>query len=130
MFNKHTSGARSDQLPFLDGFVTTIFLQFYAVLFFDNSLFPEMAVQDDQSVKTSIYIQIIYTSVDQAKIDFITLALVSRNCPTYFSLLPLVSINCPTMSNLFHCFFIGFQQLFNILQYFTIGCHQLFNLFH
>ena len=98
LFKKHTSGARSDQLPFLDGFVTTIFLQFYAVLFFDNSLFPEMAVQDDQSVKTSIYT------------NYIHICWSGQNRFHHFS------IGFTQLSNLFQPFAIGFNQLSNHVQ--------------
>ena len=98
LFKKHTSGARSDQLPFLDGFVTTIFLQFYAVLFFDNSLFPEMAVQDDQSVKTSIYTNDIHICWS------------GQNRFHHFS------IGFTQLSNLFQPFAIGFNQLSNHVQ--------------
>ena len=98
LFKKHTSGARSDQLPFLDGFVTTLFLQFYAVLFFDNSLFPEMAVQDDQSVKTSIYTNDIHICWS------------GQNRFHHFS------IGFTQLSNLFQPFAIGFNQLSNHVQ--------------
>jgi hypothetical protein len=80
-------------------------------------LFPE-AVQDDQSVKTSMYTHLL---IRWPKIDDIILALVSHNCLSYFSLLPLILSNCPTYfivcslaSNLFVplvfivCLFISF----------------------
>ena len=82
-------------------------MQFYFSIIHFSRKWPSRMT----NLSRQVYIQIIYTSVDQAKIDFITLALVSRNCPTYFSLLPLVSITCPTMSNLFHCFFHWFSAV-------------------
>ena len=82
-----------------------------------------MAVQDDQSVKTSMYTHLL---IRWPKIDDIILALVSHNCLSYFSLLPLILSNCPTYfivcslaSNLFvplvliACLFISFWQLFS-----------------
>ena len=76
-------------------------------------LFPE-AVQDDQSVKTSMYTHLL---IRCAKIDDISslLVLVSRNSPSYFSLLPLVSINCPTYVNMFSLVFSICSTYCNIL---------------
>ena len=61
-------------------------------------------------------------------IDFIILALVSRNCPTYFSLLPLVPINFWPLMAYFIVFSLDFSSFFQSIV--TMGCHHLFNLFH
>ena len=60
--------------------------------------------------------------------DFIILALVSRNCPTYFSLLPLVPINFWPLMAYFIVFSLDFSSFFQSIV--TMGCHHLFNLFH
>ena len=57
LFKSALSGAGSDQLPSWDDFVTAICLQFITVLFFfNNSLFLEMAVQDEQSIQNNDHI--------------------------------------------------------------------------
>ena len=50
--------------------------------------------------------------------DFITLALISRNCPTYFSLLPSVPINCLA-------YFIFFHRISALVQSIATFYHRL-----
>ena len=98
-----------------------------SIIFFYNSLFP-----GNCRPGWTIYTEKCPYLFRIDSIDFIILALVSRNCPTYFSLLPLVPINFWPLMAYFIVFFTGFRQFFNLLnllQDFTLGCHRLFNLF-
>ena len=86
------------------------FLFFLKCLFY-NQLFPEMAVQDDQSITKSTHILLI-------------------RCPKiYFVILPLVLRCFKQFAKLFQPFTTGFKQLPNLFQHFAIGFQQLFNIF-
>jgi hypothetical protein len=81
-------------------------MQFY---FFYNSLFPEMAVQDDQSVKTSIYTNYIHIYWSgQNRFHHFSIGFTQLS-----NLFQPFAIGFNQLSNLFHCLFISFRQLFN-----------------
>ena len=81
-------------------------MRFY---FFYNSLFPEMAVQDDQSVKTSIYTNYIHICWSgQNRFHHFSIGFTQLS-----NLFQPFAIGFNQLSNLFHCLFISFRQLFN-----------------
>ena len=82
---------------------------FLFYLLFYSLHFPEMVVQDDQSIKTSTHI----------------CCSGGPKCISSFDHWFQASFQ---LSNLFQSFFhwfCGFQHLFKVLQHFTIGFHQL-----
>ena len=95
---------------FCEAIFLTILVFFVKCLFY-NYFFPEMVVQDDQSITKSTHILLI-------------------RCPKiYFVILPLVLRCFKHFSKLFQPCTIGFKQLPNLFQHFAIGFQQLFNIF-
>ena len=123
LLNNALSGAGSDQLPSWDDFVRAIFCNFMQFYFFYNSLFP-----GNCRPGWTIYTEKCPYLFRIDSIDFIILALVPPNCPTYFSLLPLVPINVWPISWFCHWISAVVQSIESSATFYP-GCHRLLNLF-
>ena len=101
LFKSALSGAGSDQLPSWDDFVKAIFWQVYAFLFFYNSLFPEMAVQDEQYIcrTMTIVFQNRFNRCHHFSIGFTQLSNLLQPLAILFNQFPN------------YVFFISFRQL-------------------